>query len=335
MMEQFFFQMWYKKKYRVIFILLLPLSAIYYVIWKIADFYYTRLKKGALLESPVISVGNITLGGTGKTPFILYLLEMLLAKNKKVLVLSRGYGGSKTGVVMDEDGFSDEVRLLKRRFPKVEILAGKDRLKNYFRYIENNAPPDIVILDDGFQHRKICRDIDIVMFDGELLIGNGALFPAGPLREPLSSVSKRADMVILKDGSNEAISKAKSWFSEKRVINFRVKGIKLVDLSWHSFDCESLKNKNVVAFCGIGNPESFRKTLLNFSIPFSDFVAFNDHINYTAKELKMLASKSADYYITTEKDAVKLAGNWFDKAKLLILVPEFEAEENILEILGL
>lgn len=332
-MERFFYQLWYKKRYAFCAYLLLPISAIYYIFWKVKDFLYRSFKLGYSLDCPVISVGNVTLGGTGKTPFIIYLVELLLKKQKKILVLSRGYGGKFTGIVEDKDGFSDEVRLLKRRFPEITVMAGKDRLKNYKNYVSNIHIPDIVILDDGFQHRKINRDFDIIMFDGNLLAGNGMLFPAGPLREPISSVNKMSDLVVVKDSDSVTLLKLRNLFPSKKILNFTAKHFEIIDLSGKTFDKKDLKDKKITAFCGIGNPDSFKRSLSKISIRTDNFIPFDDHINYTTLEIGIILAKASDYYITTEKDAVKLTNLWDNKNNLLILLPKYQLEEDLMDIL--
>jgi tetraacyldisaccharide 4'-kinase len=191
MLENSFFEIWYKKKLPLLPYFLLPLSICYYFFWKILDLYYRFVYKPKQLNCPVISVGNISVGGTGKTPFIIYLIEFLLKRGiKDVVLLTRGYKGKKIGYITDTEGEPDEARLIKRRFPHVTVLANPNRHRVFFEYFRDKKLPQLVILDDGFQHRKIKRDLDIIMVDGMLKFGNGFLIPAGPLREPKSSIKK-------------------------------------------------------------------------------------------------------------------------------------------------
>lgn len=329
-MERFFYNIWYKKGFSFFSLLLLPLTAIYYICWKINAFFYNKFNIARCLDCPVISVGNITLGGTGKTPFILYLLE--LYKEKRVVVLTRGYKGKIEGVVEDKEGFSDEARLIKKRFPEVVVLAGKNRYSNYLKYRENHQTPDLVILDDGFQHRKIKRNLDIVMFDGKLLLGNGLLFPSGPLREPLYTVKNFANLIIVKDGDSDAKLLLKRLLPEKTVINFVSYAYNLITLDGNEVQKEKLMQNKTVAFCGIGNPDSFRNGLKKINIVPESFISFGDHIDYTSSAIDRIISVAADYYITTEKDAVKLTKLWKDKDKLVILLPEYRLEEDVKEL---
>ncbi len=329
-MERFFYNIWYKKGFSFYSLLFLPLTAIYYMCWKINAFFYDKFNIARSLDCPVISVGNITLGGTGKTPFILYLLE--LYKEKRVVVLTRGYKGKIEGVVEDKDGFSDEARLIKKRFPEVVVIAGKNRYSNYLKYRDNHQTPDLVILDDGFQHRKIKRNLDIVMFDGKLLLGNGLLFPAGPLREPLQTVNNFANLVIIKDGDEDVKLLLKRLFPKKPVFNFVSDSYKLITLAGNEIILENLMNSKTVAFCGIGNPDSFKNSLKKIKITPETFISFGDHIDYNSLVVNKILSVAADYYITTEKDAVKLTTLWKDKDKLVILLPEYRLEEDIKEL---
>jgi len=333
MMEQFFYNIWYKKGFSVFSLLLFPLTAFYYICWKIKDIFYEKFNMGFTLDCPVISVGNVTLGGTGKTPFILYLLTFL--KGKRVVVLTRGYKGKIEGIVEDKDGFSDEARLIKKRFPDVVVLAGKDRYKNYLKYRSNNEKPDLVILDDGFQHRRIKRNFDIVMFDGTLLYGNSLLFPSGPLREPLQIVNRKANLIVIKDGSENSISLLKKKFPAKKIVNFCADTFKLFTLSGEEIEEKDLQNRKITAFCGIGNPDSFKTSLKKLGIIPNIFTTYGDHIIYTPSILEEVVKSNADIYITTEKDAVKLTKLWYNSKKLVILLPEYKLNENITELLNI
>ncbi len=325
-MERFFYQLWYEKKHNIFLIILLPLAAIYYIAWKINDLFYRFFSSAKSLGTFVISIGNVNLGGTGKTPFLLYLLGKLCEDNKKIVVLTRGYGGDREGVVEDRDGFSDEARLVKGNFPDVTVIAGKNRYNNYKKYVKEK--PDIVILDDGFQHRKINRNIDIVMIDGKLLFGNGLVFPAGPLREPVASVKKRAHFVVVKDGDEKSLNRLKKMFPEKDITCFKVQKYRITTLSDKELHAEDIKDKVIVAFCGIGNPSSFKDSLEKAGISYQNIIVFGDHVNYRKTDVEKIRHSRADYYITTEKDAVKLNQLWVEKEKLLVLKLVYQLEAD-------
>lgn len=334
MIENFFFNLWYKKRNVSLKWLFIPFMLIYFVAWLLRDLFIKLFNYGVDLGCPVISIGNITVGGTGKTPFLLYLLKKAQTSHEKIVVLTRGYKGRKEGVVADEFGFPDEARLIKKQFPAVVVLAGKRRYENYRRYIREKGIPELVILDDGFQHRKIKRHTDIVMFDNDLLFGNKLLLPAGPLREPIFSVNNRAHFVIIKDGTLENYKMLKGLFSGKTVLTFNAKNIFLKDLRGVIVNKDTLFDKKIVAFCGIGNPESFKKSLDKVSIKPELLLTFGDHHDYHKGDIEKIKSYRADFYITTEKDAVKLDELWEDRNTLLISVVEYELnEEDIVRLL--
>lgn len=333
MLENKLFEHWYIKRDFFLALFLLPLSFIYYVVIFLRNFLYDFFPISKSLNTFVISIGNINVGGTGKTPFLLYLIDLLQDKYKNIVILTRGYGGQFSGEVYDIDGFSDEARLIKRRFPHVTVIAGKKRYKNYLKYLKSKKQPDIVILDDGFQHRKIKRDIDIVMFDGKLLFGNGQIFPQGPLREPLESL-KRADVLILKDGQAENIPRLKDLILDKPILNFYLDEFEIINMNREKINIDKLKNKKIVSFCGIGNPESFRHIVTNLGLQVVDFIIFNDHVKYSEKELEKILKHNADYYITTEKDFVKLDKIWENSDKLVILIPKYQLDKDFLEVLN-
>lgn len=322
MLDSFFFNIWYKKRFRFFLIFLLPLSLIYYLVIFIRNLFYDRLFLSKRLDCIVISIGNINLGGTGKTPFLLYLIENIKDDYKKILVLTRGYGGRLLGEVGDRDGFPDEARMIKNRFPDVIVWAGKDRLKSYESYKKKYGKADIVILDDGFQHRRIRRDIDIVMVNGTLLFGNSLIFPSGPLREPISSIKKRSDLIILKDGDKDSLNRLKKLFLGKDILSFDLKNVYFSDIFGNKVEKSFVDKKNV-AFCGIANPEGFKGLIEREGIKIVDFITFPDHIDYSLEDVERLLKIDADCYITTEKDAIKLKKIWKEDKKLFILIPQY------------
>ncbi|MCX7770010.1 MAG: tetraacyldisaccharide 4'-kinase [Proteobacteria bacterium] len=323
MLERIINKIWYKKEYFFLSIILLPLSLIYYIFWKIADLYYNFLHKPKKLNCPVISVGNISLGGTGKTPFIIFLIQYFLNKGiKDLTILTRGYKGKKLGVIEDKEGEPDEARLLKKLFPEIVVLANPKRHEAFLNYYSNKKLPQIVILDDGFQHRRLFRDLDILMIDGYLNFGNGYLFPAGPLREPRKSM-KRADIIIIKrlDGEDKLIF-------EKPMFYFNIQDVIIKNKEDIKISKELLKNKKITAFCGIANPEGFKKTIIMTELSIENFFAFPDHYNYTKKDIDTLLGTDCDAYITTQKDWVKVSYLWPEKKELYVLIPEFTINDR-------
>ena len=258
----------------------------------------------------VISIGNITLGGTGKTPLVVTLARYLNDSGKKAAVLSRGYGGDRVT--------SDEVELLKNRLPAVPILVGRDRIKTA-READESLKADVILLDDGFQHWRLKRDLDIVTLDINNPFGNGRLIPRGTLREPLSSL-KRADIFVLtKVGSEgDSIAKAQGLKARLGVINADAAVFTSSYIPSRLFDIaggEELKlsvieNKKIALVCAIGEPESFEDTAkaLGADIVLRSF--FMDHHRYTENDIKRIIdeckAKEIDVVLTTEKDTPRL-----------------------------
>lgn len=258
----------------------------------------------------VISVGNITLGGTGKTPLVVTLAGNLNDSGKKVAVLSRGYGGDRVT--------SDEVELLKKRLPCVPVLVGRDRIKTA-READESLKADVILLDDGFQHWRLKRDLDIVTLDINDPFGNGRLIPRGTLREPLSSL-KRADIFVLtKVGfEGDSIAKAQGLKARLGVINADAAVFTSSYIPSRLFDVagpEELKlsfidNKKIALVCAIGEPESFEDTAkaLGADIVLRSF--FMDHHKYTENDIKKIIDeckvKEIDVVLTTEKDTPRL-----------------------------
>ncbi|MDP2943403.1 MAG: tetraacyldisaccharide 4'-kinase [Candidatus Omnitrophota bacterium] len=272
--------------------------------------YRLRLLKSYRCACKVVSVGNITLGGTGKTPLVVTLAGYLNGSGKKVAVLSRGYGGDRVT--------SDEVELLKKRLPGVPVLVGRDRIKTA-READESLKADVILLDDGFQHWRLKRDLDIVTLDINNPFGNGRLIPRGTLREPLSSL-KRADIFVLtKVGfEGDSIAKAQGLKARLGVINADAAVFTSSYIPSRLFDVagpEELKlsfidNKKIVLVCAIGDPESFEDTAKALGADIVLRFFFMDHHKYTGEELgaiiKECEEKGIDIILTTEKDVPRL-----------------------------
>jgi tetraacyldisaccharide 4'-kinase len=235
------------------------------------------------LPAPVISVGNLTVGGTGKTPLTLFLAQKLLASNLKVSILSRGYGrraGSPQQVVSDGrrilcrvEEAGDEPFMMAKQLPDVGIWVGADRYRVGMTSWEQE-PVDVFLLDDGFQHRRLYRELDIVVLRAPKSLGNRKLFPAGPLRE-LPTALERANLVILNE-SSEPLG--------------------------------TLGGKGVALVCGIGNPDGFKSMISSLGAQVRHCLAFPDHHWYTPRDVSRMRELlgDVDLMVTTEKDAWKL-----------------------------
>ncbi len=286
-------------------VLLWPLSLLYGVVtqWR-ASLYARGILKQKKLNRPVISVGNLTVGGTGKTPMVIYLAEHFLAQGRRVGILSRGYKGS--------DGTSDEIELMKFRLQyHAKFGVGPNRYEQGKR-LESEV--DLFLLDDGFQHLQLTRDLNILLIDSSQPLAKQSMLPTGRLREPVSAVN-RADLVIFTRaetvaGAQAAIQKFQDYavFSAStQLLGFRLLGSG-VDRLLHLDEITG----PFYAFCGIGNPRAFLQDLKNWNVPVIDHSEFQDHHRYDARDARELQTAAqnagAKALLTTEKDAQNFVG---------------------------
>ncbi len=308
---------------RVCGVILWPLSVVYGWGVKLRN----RLYAGGVLPSvrpgaKVISVGNLTVGGTGKTPLVERLARILQEGGYHVAVLSRGYGRRKKGTAVVSDGHriqatpeeaGDEPILLAERLRGVPVIVGKDRVKSGRLAIENWGS-GVLLLDDGFQHRRIKRDLDLMVLDVTRPWGNRRLLPAGPLREPLSSL-QRADVIVFTRidepiDVERQISRVRE-FTDIPILLARHRPLKWISsLDAKAYPLECLKGKRILGFAGIGNPKAFQKSLEALGVETVQFLRYRDHHWYTRKDVKKIIQKAeekgAEAVVTTEKDSVRL-----------------------------
>jgi len=269
---------------------------------------------------PVISVGNLTLGGTGKTPMVEWIARWYRRRGVRVAILSRGYGGSA--------GLNDEGRVLEENLPDVPHLQGADRVALASTAAEE-LESEVAVLDDGFQHRRLARDLDVVLLDALEPFGLGRIFPRGLLREPIGSL-RRAGVVVLSradlvdPASRDAIrAKAEAAAGPLRWATARHAPLDLVDSEGDSSPLGRAVGAKVGAFCGIGNPEGFRRTLERLGCDVVGFRAFPDHHPYDAADVADLAdwvrAIGSDLALTTQKDLVKLRAPDLGPCPLLAL----------------
>ncbi|NLF82378.1 MAG: tetraacyldisaccharide 4'-kinase [Candidatus Gastranaerophilales bacterium] len=308
-------------------LVILPLSVVASLFYGIAvavrNFLYDKgLLKSAKLPAYVISIGNLTTGGTGKTPITAEIANRLTAAGRRVAVISRGYGGkldiNATNIISDgqtvfhtAEQTGDEPFWIAKNAPGTVVITGKNRVASGRLAIEKYNS-DVLLVDDGFQHRKLQRDLDIVLIDGARVLGNRLLLPAGALREPVSNI-KRADKVIIvnKTGTiNDCIPCIQEELKRKYGIESCVCGFvadKIYDISTG----ETAKEiSSAVAFAGIAQPESFFSLLEAQGIRLAEKKVFPDHYLYRKEDVEALIetaqSTGANSIITTEKDAVKI-----------------------------
>jgi len=331
--------------------LLFCLSLLYGVLVRARlSLYRLGLFRTLRLPVRVISVGNITLGGTGKTPTVIHLAEVFRGGGKRPAVVSRGYGRRNEGeiaVVTDGSGArlgpdeaGDEPAMIASCCAGVPVVVGSDRWRAGLLAIDR-FHPDVVILDDGFQHVRLHRDLNIVLVDGADPFGNGRLFPAGILREPLGQLG-RADVVLITRASAAAdlasLKERISRYTAADILTSNVVPRDLVNLATGAaFPLEGLRGSAVIAAAGIGRPGSFRSLLESLGAEVRDLKAFPDHHRYgppDLEELRRLATdRGAGMIVTTEKDAVKLAGTTRDDLWMLRIrleVVEKERWERVL-----
>ncbi len=311
--------------------LLLPFSGLYWL--GLQGWYlYDSLREKKKFDAFTIVVGNLTVGGTGKSPLV-YLLAKLLKDEFRVVVISRGYGRKNQEIITldslsnlpDVEDVGDEpfLNFVKLK-GKVPFVICKDRLKAY-EIAKNKFNPDVVILDDAFQYRKVLPDFSLLVFDKRILTTSWFLLPAGPLREPMKA-GRSADVIVfnLKGGNKveREIQEFKRIFPEKPHALMKYKPVGLLGKDkLLSFD---EVGRDIVGFSGIGDPESFRATLERVGFNVRQFFKFPDHHWYKKSEIEKLKSLGLPL-VTTEKDYVRIR----EKEGILALVIEPELAEGM------
>ncbi|MEA3469990.1 MAG: tetraacyldisaccharide 4'-kinase [Thermodesulfobacteriota bacterium] len=309
-----------------------PFSPLYSGIMKTREALYLRgVKRRYKLDVPVISVGNLTMGGTGKTPVVGMLAALLKKKGFRPAIISRGYGGAggnKVNVVsdgkellLDAKAAGDEPCLLAKNLPGVPVLTGIVRILPC-RHAISEYNCNVLILDDGFQHLSIQRDLDLVLFSAASLAGNSRVFPGGDLREPVSAL-KRCHAFVL-TGVTDKLKERCITFGELLQQRFPDKPV--FYFSYQPVEAKSSQNNNLhdlsslpsplYGFCGIAQPELFQNTLTTQNISLSGFMPLKDHQAFTPSLIKKIAKQAdennAQGLITTEKDLVKLPEGTFE-----------------------
>ncbi len=298
--------------------LLLPLS------WVYEYFTQSRIRNGANFDTgkKVISIGNISLGGTGKTPLTRFLAQRL-GKKEEIAIISRGYGGNLEGPIRIDPNIhtaeqaGDEPLMLASQN---SVYVGKERKAAARLAIENNA--QILLLDDAHQNPDLAKDVSIVVIDGMVGFGNGFVFPSGPLRERPKIGLKRADIIVW-IGPKDNLDDCKInpsipiFFANIKPIPRTVEG-------------------KYLAFCGIGHPEKFLTSLKEIGIDPMDLIPFPDHHYFSDDELKSLSERANDEgarLITTEKDFIRIVPNKRENIEVLYIDIEFENENAFFKTL--
>jgi tetraacyldisaccharide 4'-kinase len=301
-------------------------SAAYRGMLRTRRWLYARgVLRARALPCPVISIGNLTVGGTGKTPAVELAVRTLIEQGHRPAVVSRGYGRKSRGVHLVADSASirlaaeeagDEPFLLARRLPGTPVVVGADRWEAG-RMAIDRCGATAIVLDDGFQQRTLATSLNVVMARARKPWGNGRLLPAGPLREPLTAL-ERADLVLAtgpRDATGDEVAPSLARYAT---------GVPLVTATLEPVACwdastlasvplSRIAAARAVAFAGIARPESFAATLAALGIK-AAVVAFRDHHWYTPEDLRSLAARAAaaDALVTTEKDWVRLRHHRID-----------------------
>jgi len=288
--------------------------------------YKIGLLKIRTLSCAVVSIGNLTAGGAGKTPMTIFLAGLVKEMGHKPAVLSRGYKGGaekKGGVVSDgktmlmsSENSGDEPFMMAHRLHGVPVMVGQDRFASGMAAMKKFGAR-LLVLDDGFQHIRLDRDINILLIDGRRFFGNRHLLPRGPLREPTSSVGRADAVVFTKTGAQKDTGVLRAalrleHFPEVPVFACsHVPRIIRKGGGKRAGTTDFLNGKRVVAFSGIAVNDDFRQTLISLGVQIEDFFGFDDHHDYTDRELSDLLAlaeeKKVDFICATEKDYARIA----------------------------
>ena len=295
---------WDKNQFSLMSILLFPIA----LLIRLLNIFKRSITKTYQCSIPIVCVGNIYLGGTGKTPLCIEIFSILKDLNMNPAFIRKKY-----------DSFQDEVNLQKQIGP---IYQSKKRIEALKEAIQNKA--NVAILDDGFQDFSINKNLSVICFNEKQWVGNGLVIPSGPLREGLSAL-KRANCVIINgkkniDIENEIFSKNKK--------------IKIFYTKYEPQNIDEFKNNKVVAFAGIGNPENFFNLLRDNKIDLVEKIKFPDHHKYSENELENLfdkAKKHSAVLLTTEKDYFRISESYKQNIKCLKIEVEIENRNQFIE----
>jgi len=286
--------------------LLLPLSLIYFLSYQIYIFFRQEKK----IDIPVICVGNVTLGGAGKTPTVIKIRKLLNDKFENIFVLTRGYKGKKSGpiIVNKKSSFLDVGDESLLHFKYGTTCVAKNKLLG--AKFSEEMGCDLLIMDDGLQSINIKKNLKILVIDGEFAFGNEKLFPSGPLREPITNCIDKCDIIVI-IGNRKFLMKSQI-FSHKKVF-FASKQISI----------HKVKNKNLFVFSALGNNKNFHNSLLEKGLKIKRYKEFPDHHIFKKSEIVKILSEAKDYNLTTvctEKDYLKVPLKF---QKKIIPIPMF------------
>jgi tetraacyldisaccharide 4'-kinase len=310
---------------RLLWLSFLPISCLYWVGVRTRNgLYSVGWKTTQTLNQFVVSIGNLTVGGTGKTPTVVWVAQELQKRGFKIAVLSRGYNrkGHQPLVLTanlpgNVDDFGDEPAMMARLFG-LTVAVSNPRYKGALEAIKNNAV-DVFILDDGFQHRQLARDVDLVLLGAD---STGGLLQSGPFREPRKAIG-RADFLLITGAANKW-QRAISTAEPRLVFQGTLKPVVLVGFEsrrWKEYSLSLLAGRKIVAVTAIANPEPFYRIIHDWEGEIVNVLEFADHHRYSSQDWQRInrAARNADLIITTEKDILKLIRFPFGREKLLAL----------------
>jgi tetraacyldisaccharide 4'-kinase len=335
-----------------------PLEFLYYLGYSLKK--SRSMKNRKRLPHRVISVGNLTVGGTGKTPAVVAIAEEARKRGYQPCILTRGYRGKAKGpcfisrgdgALLTVDDAGDEASLMAETLRGVPIVKGRDRYEAgmfALHHLQSFAPGEpagagrshlLFILDDGYQHWRLYRDTDILLIDSANPFGNKKLLPSGILREPLAEM-KRADIIVMtrvqgngrsSRAGNDLIAEIRRYNPLAPIYRSEHTPVGLRTLSGSGVPLDVLSGRPVLAFCGIGNPSSFRDILMNMQAEVRGFMPFRDHHRYDSRDIQRITATArechADWIVTTEKDIMRLRG--FDLSENVVAMRiAFRAEKS-------
>jgi tetraacyldisaccharide 4'-kinase len=285
-------------------------SMFYGAVMLVRNYCYSRgMLKVHNVAAPVICIGNVTTGGTGKTPLVIWLAEVLRQKGLKCAILTRGYKTKKGRL-------SDEPAILTKSCPDAKVVVNPDRVAGAKKAIEEYGA-GVLVMDDGFQHRRLGRDLDILAVDAMCPFGGGFLLPAGLLREPVSAIKRAKAVVITRSNQASAVQlhlieeKIRSINPEAAIARSVHAPVKAKMLKGRDWSIAELRERNIFAFCGIGNPEGFFGMLKDMGLRLVGTRVYDDHWDYSVEDVKDIYKQArlqnARFLLTTQKDWVKTA----------------------------
>lgn len=314
-----------------------------------------ELKRQKRLPARVISIGNLTVGGTGKTPTVIALALEAKRRGYLPVILTRGYKGiakdpcfvSKgEGPLLGPDEAGDEAFLMAQRLKGIPIVKAKDRCDGGLFALSTISNDRLLfLLDDGYQHFRLFRDVDILLIDGLNPFGNGRLLPLGRLREPLKEM-RRADIIVITrsfDISESLLKEIRNYNEDAPFFTSYHRPSFLGTPDGGTIPIEEISGRRCIAFCGLGNPDSFKMSMSDLGVDLRDFITFSDHHRFTLQDLKGIERAAervkADWIITTEKDIIKITrllrhssmGSGIGSKALLYLSIDLEIDENFFE----